>query len=187
VNFDFGIGSPAPSISADFFTARWTGQVQALGDDTYTFYTVSDDGVRLWVNGQLLVDQWILHSPFTNSGTISLLGTQKYDLQMEYFEQTGGAVAQLYWSNATGTVGYEPVPTSQMYPAAATPAQPSLGFSVSDGTNITFNWGPGQYRLVWATNVTGPYTNQITGVLSPFTFTNAISSAAQKYFRLQVQ
>ncbi len=187
VNFDFGTGSPASSISSDFFTARWAGQVQALGDDTYTFYTVSDDGVRLWVNGQLLVDQWILHSPFTNSGTISLAGTQKYDLQMEYFEQTGGAVAQLYWSNAGGGVGYEPVPTSQLYPADATPIQPSLGFSVSDGTNITFTWGPGQYTLLWATNVTGPYTNKITGVLSPFTLTNAISTAGQKYFRLQVQ
>jgi hypothetical protein len=158
-----------------------------LGDDTYTFYTISDDGVRLWVNGQLLVDQWVLHSPFTNSGTISLVGTQKYDLQMEYFEQTGGAIAQLYWSNATSSVGYEPVPTSQLYPAAATPTQPSLGFSVSDGTNITFNWGPGQYALAWATNVNGPYTNKITGVLSPFTLTNAISSEPQKYFRLQVQ
>jgi hypothetical protein len=187
VNFDFGAGSPDPLISADFFTARWTGQVQALGDDTYTFYTISDDGVRLWVNGQLLVDQWVLHSPFTNSGTISLVGTQKYDLQMEYFEQTGGAIAQLYWSNATSSVGYEPVPTSQLYPAAATPTQPSLGFSVSDGTNITFNWGPGQYALAWATNVNGPYTNKITGVLSPFTLTNAISSEPQKYFRLQVQ
>lgn len=186
VNFDFGTGSPAPSISSDFFTARWTGQVQALGDDSYTFYTISDDGVRLWVNGQLLVDQWVLHSPFTNSGTISLVGTQKYDLQMEYFEQTGGAVAQLYWSNATGSVGYEPVPTSQLYPATA-PIQPTLGFTVSDGTNITFTWGAGQYTLAWATNVVGPYTNKIVGVTSPYTFTNAINSVPQKYFRLQVQ
>src|SRR6267142_281058 len=186
VNFDFGTGSPGASISSVFFTARWAGQVQALGDDTYTFYTVSDDGVRLWVNNQLLVDQWVLHSPFTNSGSISLVGTQKYDLQLEYFEQTGGAVARLYWSNATGSVGYEPVPTSQLYPAAATPSQPTLGFSTSDGTNITFSWGPGQYTLVWATDVLGPYTNKITGVLSPYTFTNAIS-APQRFFRLQVQ
>jgi hypothetical protein len=185
VDFNFGNGSPGASISSDFFTARWVGQVQALGDDTYTFYTISDDGVRLWVSGQLLVNQWITHSPFTNSGTISLNGTQKYDVQMEYFEQTGGAVAQLYWSNASGSVGYEPVPMSQLYPAAATPTQPTLGFSISNGTNIVFNWGPGQYTLAWATNVLGPYTNKILGVTSPYTL--KIGPEPQRYFRLQVQ
>jgi hypothetical protein len=185
VDFNFGNGSPAPSISSDFFTARWAGQVQALGDDTYTFYTISDDGVRLWVNGQLLVDQWITHSPFTNSGTISLTGTQKYDVQMEFFEQTGGAVAQLCWSNASGGVGFEPVPMSQLYPAAAAPTQPVLDYSVSNGTNIVFNWGPGQYTLAWATNVVGPYTNKIVGVVSPYTL--KIGSEPQRYFRLQVQ
>jgi PA14 domain len=185
VDFNFGNGSPAPSISSDFFTARWAGQVQALGDDTYTFYTISDDGVRLWVNGQLLVDQWITHSPFTNSGTISLTGTQKYDVQMEFFEQTGGAVAHLYWSNASGSVGFEPVPVSQLYPGAATPTQPVLDYSVSNGTNIVFNWGPGQYTLAWATNVVGPYTNKILGVVSPYTL--KIGSEPQRFFRLQVQ
>src|SRR5262249_40082798 len=55
VDFDFGVGSPSPSVSTNNYTARWTGQVQALGNDTYTFSTISDDGVRLWVNGQKLV------------------------------------------------------------------------------------------------------------------------------------
>ena len=51
VNFDWGTGSPAPGIGADTFSVRWTGQVQAQFSQTYTFYTTSDDGVRLWVNG----------------------------------------------------------------------------------------------------------------------------------------
>ena len=51
VDFDWGTGSPAAAIGADTFSVRWTGQVQAPFSGTYTFYTVSDDGVRLWVNG----------------------------------------------------------------------------------------------------------------------------------------
>lgn len=47
VNFDWGLGSPNPSIPSDNFSARWTGEVWPWYSQTYTFYTVSDDGVRL--------------------------------------------------------------------------------------------------------------------------------------------
>lgn len=187
LDFDFGTGSPASGISSDNFTARWAGEVQALGDDSYTFYTISDDGVRLWVNNQLVIDNWTLHAPTTNaSSPIALSGTNKYPVQMEYFENAVGAVAKFYWSSAGGGIGFEPVPASQLYPAAATPAQPALNFSVT-GADMTFTWGPGQYTLLWANDVNGPYTNTITGVTSPFTLTNAIDSHAQKFFKLQVQ
>lgn len=61
VNFNWVAVSPDAAITAGYFTARWVGQVQALssGTDTYTFTTLSDDGVRLWVDGQLVVDSWI--------------------------------------------------------------------------------------------------------------------------------
>ena len=52
VNFDWGQGSPAASIPSDNFSARWTGKVQPQYTETYTFYTQSDEGVALWVNGQ---------------------------------------------------------------------------------------------------------------------------------------
>jgi hypothetical protein len=119
VNFNWGYGSPDPSISTDYFTVRWVGQVQALGTDNYTFQTMTDDGVRLWVNDQLLIDSWVpqgVNTPHAN--TIALTGVNKYDIVMEYFEATQVAVAELYWSNTT-TVGYSPVPQSQLYPAAS--------------------------------------------------------------------
>src|SRR4051812_10140137 len=52
VNFNWGSGSPAAGVAVDHFSARWTGQVEALFSQTYTFFTTSDDGARLWVNGQ---------------------------------------------------------------------------------------------------------------------------------------
>jgi hypothetical protein len=115
VNFNWGSGSPDPSVPVDHFSARWTGQVQAQYSETYTFYTESDDGVRLWVNGQLLVDNWTDHAPTENSGTIALVGGQKYDIKMEYYENGGGAVAQLLWSSAS--TAKQAVPTSQLYVA----------------------------------------------------------------------
>jgi hypothetical protein len=179
VNFNWGTGSPDPSISADYFKARWTGQVQALGDDTYTFATVTDDGVRLWVNGQKLIDNWTMHGSTTDTGNIVLQGTNKYDIVMEYFENTGGATAQLWWSNATGAVTYQPMPTCQLYSLISSP---TLGFG-KDSTNIIFNWS-GPFVLQNATNLAGPWSN-LFNATSPYT--NPIGSERQKFFRLQVQ
>ncbi len=184
IDFNFGTGSPAAGISVDYFTARWLGQVQALGTDTYTFSTISDDGVRLWVNNQLLVDNWTLHAPTTNSASVALTGTDKYDIQLEYFENGGSAVAQLYWASASGSIGWEPVPQSQLYPAASLPT-PTVTFSVNQGTNLVLNWGPGNYTLVWSTDVAGPYNNKILGAVSPYTI--IIGSEPQRFFKVQVQ
>ncbi|HPY30296.1 MAG TPA: PA14 domain-containing protein [Verrucomicrobiota bacterium] len=136
VDFNWDTGSPDPAISPDYFTARWYGQVQAVGDDTYTFYTVSDDGVRLWVNGQLLVNQWVNHAPWTNSAALALSGATKYDVLMEYYEHAGGAVAQLYWSTASGSVAYQPVLQSQLYPLTYAP--PTIALTEpADATVVT--------------------------------------------------
>jgi hypothetical protein len=97
VNFNWGTAAPVSGIGADHFSARWTGQVQAVESGTYTFRTYSDDGVRLWVNGQLLINDWTDHAPTYDSATITLQAGQKYDIKLEYYEDTGGAVMQLEW------------------------------------------------------------------------------------------
>src|SRR4051812_34760311 len=91
VNFNWGFGSPAAGIAADTFSARWTGQVQARFTQLYTFSTDSDDGVRLWVNGKLIIDDWSPHARKINRGTIFLTQGQRYDIKMEYYDQGGGA------------------------------------------------------------------------------------------------
>ena len=101
VDFDWGGGSPDASISSDHFSARWTGQVQAQFSETYTFYANMDDGVRLWVDGKLLIDTWQDQGPTERSGTIDLSAGRKYDLRMDYYENGGGAVAKLLWSSAS--------------------------------------------------------------------------------------
>ncbi|WP_258171269.1 fibronectin type III domain-containing protein [Paenibacillus sp. R14(2021)] len=59
IDFDWGGGRPTPDVPGEWFTARWTGKIQPQYTETYTFYTNTDDGVRLWVNGQLLISNWV--------------------------------------------------------------------------------------------------------------------------------
>jgi glucose/arabinose dehydrogenase len=114
VNFSWGAGAPAASMGADTFSVRWTGRVQPQFSQTYTFYTQSDDGVRLWVNGQLLVNNWTDHSSTENVGTIALIAGQRYDIRLEFFENTGSATARLSWSSASTPKAV--VPAARLYP-----------------------------------------------------------------------
>jgi len=101
INFNWPDGTaPDPLVGDDNFSVRWTGEIEAAFTETYTFYTNSDDGVRLWVDGKQLVDNWTNHTNMENSGVIDLVAGQVYSLQMELYENTGPAVAELRWSSA---------------------------------------------------------------------------------------
>lgn len=131
LNFDWGSGAPDTALDRDTFSVRWTGQVQARYSENYTFYTKSDDGVRLWVNGQIVIDNWTNHSLVENQGTINLVADQRYDIRVDYYEQSGNAVLQLMWSNPSQVK--EAIPQRQLYPSASNTAPP-LGDPDSDAT-----------------------------------------------------
>lgn len=114
VNFNWSKGSPASGIGVDTFSARWTGFVLPPATNTYTFYVKSDDGVRLWVNDKLLVDNWVNQSAKEKSATISLSGGQKYSVKIEYYENTRTALMQFLWSSPS--ISKQIVPMSQLYP-----------------------------------------------------------------------
>lgn len=84
-----------------------------LYSQTYTFYTTTDDGVRLWVNDQLLIDKWVDQAAKEWSGTIPLTAGQKYSIKMEYFESFGGAESRLRWSSASQAK--EIIPKQQLF------------------------------------------------------------------------
>jgi len=113
VQVDFSwSGSPGTGVPADQFSVRWTGQIIPRYSQTYTFSTVSDDGVRLWVNGFLVIDNWTVHLATTNTGTIALTAGQTYPIKLEYFDGTGASVARLRWSSSSQPL--EVVPNSQL-------------------------------------------------------------------------
>lgn len=113
VNFNWEQNAPDLALPTDYFSVRWTGQIQPKYSETYTFYTNSDDGVRLWVNGQLLVDNWTDHSVTENSGMIPLIASQSYDIRLEYYEKTADSICQLQWSSSSQSK--EIVPESQLF------------------------------------------------------------------------
>ena len=186
VDFNWGAGSPDPLIPVDDFSARWSGQVQALDTDTYTFYVNSDDGVRLWVNNQELINSWILSGNGERSATMAMTQNTKYPIVMEYYEHQVTAQIHLRWTTTNGVnkgVVYEAIPTSQLYPATAVP-QPALSYSQS-GTQLTFAWPVGSYNLYWSTNVIGLYTNKVYSGPSPAVIPLGIGPESSRYYRLQ--
>src|SRR5687767_9420298 len=58
IDFDWGQSAPMPELNSNGFSARWTGSLVVSNTEHYTFHTVTDDGVRLWVNKRLIIDAW---------------------------------------------------------------------------------------------------------------------------------
>ena len=113
VNFDWGTGAPIATIHHDYFSIRWTGQVEVPASGDYTFYIQTDDGGRLWVNNQQLADNWRTPETPEASGSLALEAGKKYDLKYEFHETYGNARARLLWS-APG-ITKSVVPRSQLY------------------------------------------------------------------------
>jgi hypothetical protein len=138
VNFSWGTGVAAPSVGPDNFSVRWTGQVTPRFSESYTFFTQSDDGVRLWINGQLIIDDWTRHALAERTGTIVLQVGQRYDLKLEYFEYNVDATVKLLWASPSqpkeivpqtqlsppGTATPSPAPTNTATPPATATASP---------------------------------------------------------------
>lgn len=112
VNFTWA-DSPMFGVPADMFGVRWTGRVYVDTSTTYTFYTQNNDGVRLWVNNQLLIDDWTNHGTLERSGSIALTGGRKYDLKLEYYDNTGTGVAKLLWSS--NAISKSEIPRGKLY------------------------------------------------------------------------
>jgi hypothetical protein len=89
--------SPDPGIQEEQFSARWTGELNVPVSATYSFSTNTDDGVRVWVDEQLIIDNWTDHSPFVDTSDPLDLDAGPHSIRMEYYENSVGAVAQLFW------------------------------------------------------------------------------------------
>lgn len=117
VNFDWKRDAPDASLQSDDFSVRWTGQIWSKHSENYTFYTRSDDGVRLWVDGKIVIDHWTDHSVTEDQGSIALAAGQPHDIKLEYYENSGDAVIELLWSSSSQTK--EVIPQSQLDAIAA--------------------------------------------------------------------
>lgn len=107
-------GSPAADIAADGFGIRWTGSVEPRRTETYTLTTVSDDNVRVWLDGELVIDNWTPHTVTVDKAEVALKAGTRHALKVEYAEQTGDAHMKLLWSSPGQP--QQTVPRHQLYP-----------------------------------------------------------------------
>jgi mono/diheme cytochrome c family protein len=134
INFNWATTPPTPSIGLTNFAVAWVGSVQPEYNETYTFTTDTGGGVLLYVNGQLLINEWLNQPPTMWSNSITLTAQQRYNIKMEYFNQNGGAGAQLHWSSPSTPNAI--IPQSQLYPETNPPPVVELT-SPTDGATFT--------------------------------------------------
>lgn len=113
INFNWGLNRPIELLSENHFSVRWTGEIQPQYPEVYTFYATSDDGVKLWINDSLIINDWTARAVKELSGEIELQANELFDFKFEYFDNEYDAVVVLEWESNSHE--REVIPKSQLY------------------------------------------------------------------------
>jgi glucose/arabinose dehydrogenase len=143
IDYDWGSGSPAPNVPVNQFSARWTGTFTFTAG-TYQFTATADDGIRVWVDGTLLIDAWRDQAPTTYQATRTLTAGD-HEVKVEYYENGGGAVARVSWQ-----FNQPPPPPPSSCPTGEYSTQYYGNMTLSGTpalqrceTTIDYDWGTG--------------------------------------------
>ena len=141
ISFNWGMGSPAGGVEEDTFSVRWTGYVVPPSSGNYVFYCRSDDGCRLWVDNNLIINNWKLQAVTTKSSSrIKLVAGKFYPIKLEFFDKTQEAVVKLFWSSSF--LNKVIIPSSQLFYEAAGTTQCNDGID-NDGYGLIDMNDPG--------------------------------------------
>jgi hypothetical protein len=121
VNFNWNGVAPDPAIYSNKFSVRWSGWLLPRYTETYTLTTATRDGVRLWLNDQLVINNWA-GGPLTNTCQVALTAGQLAKIRMECFNSSGNGLARLWWSSPSQPL--EVIPQSQLISPSAPPGPP---------------------------------------------------------------
>jgi hypothetical protein len=141
INFDWGGGSPHSSINDGQFSARWTRSVNFSPAGTYRFSASMDDGMRVWLDGNLIIDSWTMSQEHTMT-TDQFVSAGDHDLRVEYFEDRGQAVARFSWALVGADSGgaFYPNWKAEYFNNTSLAGPPVL---VRDDRYLSNNWGTG--------------------------------------------
>ncbi|MBN2132847.1 MAG: hypothetical protein JW741_25325 [Sedimentisphaerales bacterium] len=145
IDHPWGSGEVVAGIS-DQVSARWTANLEAPFTETFTLIATSDDGVRLWLDGRLLIDNWTNHGTRDDYARVDLVAGQYYGVRMEWYEDGGGAVAQLSWQSES--IPRQIIPTGwlQLSVRATAPYPPNTGVDIPQTPLLRWNAGESAAR-----------------------------------------
>lgn len=136
VNFDWGAGGPS-QVSADNFSVRFTRRI-TVAPAFYQFTAVADDGIRVWVDGRLIINAWPANP--SQSYVVGQVLTGSHDIQVEYYEQSGLANVRFDYA----TVSTESAWQASYYNGVTPSGNPAFSQQEARGQNpLEYNWSTG--------------------------------------------
>ncbi len=147
IHFDWGEGSFAPNQPIDHFSVRWTGYFVPKESGDYTFFSSADDGVRLYIGDEAVIDDWQPHAQTVDSYARHFEAGQAYKIRFEYFEAVGSAIAGFGVTRAESFIGR----ATKAIAAKADAVIICVGFDAkteSEGSDRTFQLPGGQDELI---------------------------------------
>jgi hypothetical protein len=164
INFDWGNQSPDHSLQPDNFSARWQGNFP-FSAGSYTFKIIVSDGIRFYIDGNIVLDMWQDRAPTFYTVT-QQMSSGTHLITVEYYEKSNGATAQLSWTGSSG--GGQAAPAISSFtaqPSSTAPNQPvTLAWTVSGANSISIDQGVGD--VTGRSNVTLYPAQTTTFVLS---------------------
>jgi beta-glucosidase len=128
INFSWDWHGPLEDFPQDNFSIRWSGYIKVDQSGRYTLDVASDDGIRLYFDDELVIDDWNDHALMTNSYTVNLEANKFYKIKLEYYENGGGAIVKFGWRK----------PNDELIVDAINAAKNSDIAIVFAGTNYTY-------------------------------------------------
>jgi hypothetical protein len=101
LDYNWGRGAPAAGVPADQWSARWVGTFNFEGGD-YRFIANVDDGIRVYIDGIRILDEWLAGYNANVTNTFHNLGAGNHQIVVEYQELAGDAIVRLWWERITG-------------------------------------------------------------------------------------
>ncbi|GAB3976450.1 glycoside hydrolase family 3 C-terminal domain-containing protein [Actinoallomurus acanthiterrae] len=166
VDFNWYRNSPASGIGTTGWSAKWTGSLKAPTSGTYTFSLTSDDGARLLVNGQPVINDWSDHASHTATGTVSLTAGQSAKIEVDYYQNDGDSNLTLGWQPPSTTALQQAVNAAHSSDVAVVFA----GFTEKENGDLkTIDLSANDNQLISAVAAANPRTIVVLNTGSPVT------------------
>jgi beta-glucosidase len=149
INFNWD-GAPGAGLGKDNFSVRWTGKLKPPMSGKFVLQTQSDDGVRLYLNGALVIGNWTDHGAITDTYAVELDSAKTYDVKLEFYQHAGSVVVQFGWSKPGANILEKAVETARLADAAIVfvGTSPSIESEGSDRKSLELP--EGQAELITA-------------------------------------